>query len=165
MLNQNGHYNHYFLQMMKCNQRLYDNCIKLFMVRTQISMIVYLCNVMYKTFFQLEMITLYIWTFKFVDIFCYKLQIWMWTFLPMEKIIKKISITQGDQSYYRWDAKIKMWKTKKNYFFTCVLWNERSLKIHKGHKNYKLQKTISKQYVCIINSKNGMKPIGSFNKT
>jgi hypothetical protein len=55
--------------MMKCNQMLYDNCIKLFMVRTQISMIVYSCNVMYKTFFHLEMITLYIWTFKFVDFF------------------------------------------------------------------------------------------------
>jgi hypothetical protein len=45
------------------------------MVRTQISMVVYLCNVMYKTFLQLETITLYIWTLKFVDIFCYKLQI------------------------------------------------------------------------------------------
>ncbi len=39
-----------------------------------------------------------------------------------------------------------------------------SSKVHKGHKNYKLQKTTSKQYVCIINVKNGMKPIGSFNK-
>jgi hypothetical protein len=39
-----------------------------------------------------------------------------------------------------------------------------SLKTHKGHKNEKLQKYISKKYDCIINVKNGMKPIGSFNK-
>jgi hypothetical protein len=79
---------------------------------------------MYKTFLQLETITLYIWTLKFVDIFCYKLQIWMWILFPIEKIIKTISIMQGDQTYYRWDAKINIWKIKMSFFHMCALkWN------------------------------------------
>ncbi len=39
-----------------------------------------------------------------------------------------------------------------------------SQKIHNGHKNEKLEKLIQEQYICIINIKNGVKPMISFNK-
>jgi hypothetical protein len=70
---------------MKCNQRLKDNCINIFVIWAQICVLVYTCNIMDTTFFHLEIITLYLWTFKFVNLFCYKLQIGMWNYFPMEK--------------------------------------------------------------------------------
>jgi hypothetical protein len=39
-----------FLQVMKSNQRLYDNCSDYFMVSTQKGVIVYICSVMYTAF-------------------------------------------------------------------------------------------------------------------
>jgi hypothetical protein len=39
-------------------------------------------------FLQLLIIVLYIWTFKYVDIFCYMLQTWMGTLFHMENFKK-----------------------------------------------------------------------------
>jgi hypothetical protein len=46
-----------FFQEMKFNRMLHDNWIKYFMVRTQICMVVYICNEMHVTFLQLELVT------------------------------------------------------------------------------------------------------------
>jgi hypothetical protein len=37
-------------------------------------------------------------------------------------------------------------------------------KIHNGHKNEKLKQKFKEQYICIINIKNGVKLMISFNK-
>jgi hypothetical protein len=44
--------------------------------------VVYMCNVIHKTFFQLELIRFYLWTFKFVN---------MLTLFPMRKKIDSIT--------------------------------------------------------------------------
>jgi hypothetical protein len=63
--------------------------------------------------------------------------------------------------YDMWKPRFKKW-----YFilFSCALQIEISLKVHNGHKNEELEKNILEQYVCIMNMKNGVKQIITFNK-
>ncbi len=51
---------------MKCHQRLYDNCMESFMDWIEICVVIYICNLMHKTFMQLKNNYIqYIWTLKF----------------------------------------------------------------------------------------------------
>jgi hypothetical protein len=58
---------------MKFNIMLHDNWIEYFMVWTQICMVIYICNEIYRTFLQLELVAWCFWTFKATNVSCKKL--------------------------------------------------------------------------------------------
>jgi hypothetical protein len=61
-----------FFQARKSNRKLRNDCIKYFMVLTQICMVIYICNEMKKKL-QLELVALYFWIFKTTNVSCNKL--------------------------------------------------------------------------------------------